>query len=999
MARQPVPQIGRPTPIQPVAAPVSTYVRPADPAPSSLHQLAQGLAAFDSGLKTWIEKKEAEQAKADAIRGEAAFNRNNQVGWAEGVRSGQIPANASPVFRAAYKKDEGELLGIRMREQFQTAYAKWEGRNSDDPEVFRAFLSDFVSKHVTTDDPEVLAGFNPHADALVETAYTTWSTDRANTVYNGHLNTSAALIGEVIDHASWQGIARETGTDYAALKEDILSRRQEALDSGLRMADFDKELVASIAVKAIEHSDPAILELLEETIPGYDVKLSSLPDFRDVKATATAQLYATYRRQQEDAAKRQAAEDKAAEDQIKTHVFQGLWEDPMAEVPEEIIRAWEKYDPEARKKLVDVRKTFTDGNTMEDAQDLLIIERMIQSGATKDDIFEMAANGTIKNPNTFRSLLDRIEQRQQVAATILTTQTTKRYLDTIKERLTDRLGAAMLMPDGLTDEGIQATSYFEQMLIEWRIKNPEATIFEQDQFIKQAADQVLERIPEVEPGGSPQFISPEDEERMATDEAARQQQLVDDLAAASAPRQPLATPQAPQGSAKLGPAADLGRYVGAAPEQLYEEFKASVYGQDIPPDFQAMEQAARQVVEGQAELLGVTPEEYVLETWRIVREGLGLSTEYTPPAPAPQSQANPDIFKLSNARSPEAAAEALSYFQSNPQAVRIDPTQIVDMTPTTSGNWNFGKLSQPNALVIHHTAGRGGVDGVVQTFKERGYPAHFVIDRDGKIHRILADDQKGQHTRPAQDGSGITNSNSWGVEIIAKDDSDLTPAQVQASIQLSYYLHDNYQMPLDRVVGHGQINNHKQETEGATVLAALSELAKGGNPNSSIAAPAGLSPQRGVEPLLAFISQEEGTRQDYNTTHSYGKYTDGDVDLVGMTLDQVLDLQSSMKARGSSGAVGKYQMLPGTLQDAMRALGMDGSTKFDAQTQEALAMWLLERRGLADWRSGKITTEAFVDNLAKEWASLSNSSGQAHYAGQGQNASLEGLLAALSQTT
>lgn len=1002
MVRTPAPKIGRPTPIQPVAQPVSTYVRPAEPARSSLHQLAEGLAAFDSGMRGWLDKREAEQAEADAIRGEAAFNRNNQVGWAEGVASGAIPAHASPVFVEAYKKAQGEAMGVRMREQFNLEYAQWEGRNSNDPEAFTNFLDGFVTRHYQAeDDPDILAGFNPHVEALRETAYTTWSTDRANTIYSGHLDTRAALVGVIIDNASQQGIALETGTDYEGMRQDILAQRQEALGSGIRMADYDKELVATIAAKAIEHGDPELLQLLEDTLPGYEVALSSLPDFRDVKATTEAALIAEYRRRQEADAKRQQAEDQARENAIVTGVMREVAEDPTVDIPEEVLREWEKYDPEARKKLVDARKSLSDGLTMEDPQDLITIERAIQAGATVEDIFELAANGVIKDPATFKSLIDRVQQRQEAGAQILTTQTAKRYLATIKERTANLAPEAAFAPDGLTDEGIEATKYFEQMLIEWRMANPEATLFEQDQFTKQAAEQVLERIVG-EDFENAQFISPADEEARRTEDAALAEQE-------AAQREAIAREAA--AAAKLAGAteqeigSEVGRQIGSmvAPPAPDEQ-TIQLYGQDAPPSLTSMDATSRQLIEQQSEVMGITPDEYNRIVWEETRRSLGLSTEYTPPAPEPitapnQSQANPDIFKLSNARSPEAAAEALSYFQSNPQAVRIDPTQIVDMTPTTSGNWNFGKLSQPNALVIHHTAGRGGVDGVVQTFKERGYPAHFVIDRDGTIHRILADDQKGQHTRPAQDGSGITNSNSWGVEIIAKDDADLTPAQVQASIQLSYYLHDNYQMPLDRVVGHGQINDHKQETEGATVLAALSELAKGGNPNGNIAEPAGLSPQRGVEPLLAFISQEEGTRQDYNTTHSYGKYTGGDVDLVGMTLDQVLDLQASMKAKGSSGAVGKYQMLPGTLQDAMRALGMDGNTKFDVQTQEALAMWLLERRGLNDWRSGKITTEAFVDNLAKEWASLSTSSGQAYYAGQGQNASLEGLLAALNQTT
>ena len=1000
MVRTPAPRIGRPTPIEPVATPVNTYVRPPDPAPSSLHGLAEGLAAFDSGLKGWLDKRKAEQDEADAVRGQAAFNRNNQSGWAAAVSSGQVPANASPVFMESYKTAEGNYKGIRMREAFTDAYTAWEGKDSDDPEVFSTFLSDFIAQNIDTEDPKVLEGFLPHVEALQEQAYKTHVETRSKAVYSGHVNTRAAIVGDIIDHASIQGVSSGEGTDYEALFADILQQREEALAAGIRTEDFDTQLAAAIAAKAIEHGDPYLLDLLDEQLPGYDVKFSSLPDYRDLKNTTIAALEVEARRRMTETAQAQKNADDAAEGRIVADVFTALSEDPLAIIPEEVIAQWSVYDPEARDKLAKARKTFMDEDNLEDPEDLIAIERLIQNGATEMDILDLAAEGVIKDPRTFQTLLDRAKRRQEDTSGILTSQTTKRFSTTIKERTApDEIGA-MFAPDGLTDEGIEATRDFESMLLDWAIKNPDASIYEQEQFIYQAGELILKRI-DREDTSDPQYISQQDAEAMRAEEEAATKELVEGVTGVA--EEVVNPPSQPSGPFSQSEGSVVGREFGSMVKN-YEPETVNIYGGDAPPSVSEMDEATQSMLTQRAEAQGLTAEEYSLEIWKTVREGLGLSTEYTPPAPEPitapnQSQANPDIFKLSNARSPEAASEALAYFQSNPQAVRIDPTQIVDMTPTTSGNWNFGKLSQPNALVIHHTAGRGGVDGVVQTFKERGYPAHFVIDRDGTIHRILADDQKGQHTRPAQDGSGITNSNSWGVEIIAKDDADLTPAQVQASIQLSYNLHDNYQMPLDRVVGHGQINDHKQETEGATVLAALSELAKGGNPNGNISEPAGLSPQRGVEPLLAFISQEEGTRQDYNITHRYGEFTGGDVDLVGMTLDQVLDLQSSMKAKGSSGAVGKYQMLPGTLQDAMRALGMDGNTKFDAQTQEALAMWLLERRGLNDWRSGKITTEAFVDNLAKEWASLATSSGKAHYAGQGQHASLEGLLAALNQTT
>lgn len=184
-----------------------------------------------------------------------------------------------------------------------------------------------------------------------------------------------------------------------------------------------------------------------------------------------------------------------------------------------------------------------------------------------------------------------------------------------------------------------------------------------------------------------------------------------------------------------------------------------------------------------------------------------------------QPQQEPAPKKMEKKRErPEEAAKAIAAIK--PAAVpAFKGGEVVDQSGKFGGNWNFGTM-KANSLVVHHTAGRGTVEGVVQTFKERGFPAHFVIDREGKTHQILGIDQRGRHTKNSK-VNDVTNANSWGVEIIAKDDSDVTPKQVQAAVQLTKMLHEQHGMPMNRVFGHGEINTHKQQTEGASVVSVL----------------------------------------------------------------------------------------------------------------------------------------------------------------------------------
>ena len=107
---------------------------------------------------------------------------------------------------------------------------------------------------------------------------------------------------------------------------------------------------------------------------------------------------------------------------------------------------------------------------------------------------------------------------------------------------------------------------------------------------------------------------------------------------------------------------------------------------------------------------------------------------------------------------------------------------------------------------------------------------------------------------------------------------------------------------------------------------------------------------------------------NYNATLDNGRWTGGPQNLIGMTLDQVLALQSKMLANpenrakygnglGSS-ALGAYQITRRTLKGSMKALGLAGDTMFDQTTQDAIASYLARSRGND------------VEELRNEWEGL-----------------------------
>ena len=111
--------------------------------------------------------------------------------------------------------------------------------------------------------------------------------------------------------------------------------------------------------------------------------------------------------------------------------------------------------------------------------------------------------------------------------------------------------------------------------------------------------------------------------------------------------------------------------------------------------------------------------------------------------------------------------------------------------------------------------------------------------------------------------------------------------------------------------------------------------------------------------------------------------------LSAMTIAEVLAWQDSIDAMYRSEAAGRYQIMEDTLRSLYREAGMTGADLFDRAGQDRLAVALLKRRGLDMFLDGRLSAEAFANNLAREWASLPMVSGpkrgRSYYDGDGLN--------------
>jgi len=161
--------------------------------------------------------------------------------------------------------------------------------------------------------------------------------------------------------------------------------------------------------------------------------------------------------------------------------------------------------------------------------------------------------------------------------------------------------------------------------------------------------------------------------------------------------------------------------------------------------------------------------------------------------------------------------------QAQQGTVSLGSLKITDISDLS--RFKAGGRAENKAFVVHHTAGRGTAQGVVDVLNKRGLGVQWVVDRSGNIFRTLPSGSVGgqilnsdKYAPPSSGTRGLNNRNTEGVEVIANNDADILPVQVEAVRALTKALgYKPWQ-----VVPHGVVNmGHKEEDEGYTICRAI----------------------------------------------------------------------------------------------------------------------------------------------------------------------------------
>ncbi|MEO9517956.1 MAG: hypothetical protein ABJH45_08995 [Paracoccaceae bacterium] len=138
----------------------------------------------------------------------------------------------------------------------------------------------------------------------------------------------------------------------------------------------------------------------------------------------------------------------------------------------------------------------------------------------------------------------------------------------------------------------------------------------------------------------------------------------------------------------------------------------------------------------------------------------------------------------------------------------------------------------------------------------------------------------------------------------------------------------------------------------------------------------------GVVGLRNLIARAEAGRAGYDAVQ-YGARIKPSKRPTNMTIAEIY--QWIEDTPGQPHAIGRYQMIPATLRSLVKRAGVKTSARFTPALQDKLSNLFLEDAGITAFTNGAMSRKTFMNNLAKIWAGLPNSSGRSHYDGYAGN--------------
>lgn len=156
-------------------------------------------------------------------------------------------------------------------------------------------------------------------------------------------------------------------------------------------------------------------------------------------------------------------------------------------------------------------------------------------------------------------------------------------------------------------------------------------------------------------------------------------------------------------------------------------------------------------------------------------------------------------------------------------AAPTDASELPEIKRVSGPRSQGPRRSAIEGVVIHHTSG-SSLDGALETGRGNGTGATYYVDRDGSIKQAADESERminirepGSKYRNGKWGN-LTNDSMIGIEVVAKNDKDVTPEQRKTLKALLGDIVKRNNLDPANVVGHGEIQGgpggNKEADEG-----------------------------------------------------------------------------------------------------------------------------------------------------------------------------------------
>lgn len=143
------------------------------------------------------------------------------------------------------------------------------------------------------------------------------------------------------------------------------------------------------------------------------------------------------------------------------------------------------------------------------------------------------------------------------------------------------------------------------------------------------------------------------------------------------------------------------------------------------------------------------------------------------------------------------------------------------MTIIETASPNFDERTLPITMIVLHYTGMVDADAALERLCDPAakVSAHYVIDEDGTVHRLVAEQKRAWHAgvsrwRRIED----VNSASIGIELVNPGHEfgyrDFTEAQVEALLGLVGGIKERYAITRGNVVGHSDVAPTRKQDPG-----------------------------------------------------------------------------------------------------------------------------------------------------------------------------------------